>query len=336
MSLSGRWVEPPSAGEPEVGAGWWALPGLVDSHSHLAADSLDFGPTDPEAIGQRAFACLDRGTFLVIDKGWSDNSVIATLSELPPTSSPDFEGAGRMIAVAGGYYPGFATETDPEGLVEVVREAAAEGVGWVKLVGDWPRKGVGPMANFSETDLGTAVTVAHTAGVRVAIHTMAPEVASMAVAAGVDSIEHGLFLTPADLEALAARHGAWVPTVLRMETLVDALGAESSGGRLIRQGLANVSELLAGAPESLTILAGTDLATGPGEVALEVAALIRAGLDPVRAVSAASSAACAYLRRPDGFRVGGLADAVFYEADPWEDASVLSRPVAIMRAGHLR
>jgi imidazolonepropionase-like amidohydrolase len=34
--------------------------------------------------------------------------------------------------------------------------------------------------------------------------------------------------------------------------------------------------------------------------------------------------------------VGELADAVFYEADPWEDPSVLLRPMAVMRAGQLR
>lgn len=336
VSVSGRWMEPAEEGQVDLGAGWWALPGLVDAHSHLAADTLQLAPADPEGVRRRAYACLDRGTFLVIDKGWSDNVVVATLSELEPTAAPDFEAAGRMIAVADGYYPDFAVETDSEGLVEVVREAAAEGAGWVKLVGDWPRKGIGPLANFSEEELAAAVAVAHSAGVRVAIHTMAPEVPSMAVAAGIDSIEHGLFLTASDLTALAARSGAWVPTILRMETLVDALGPESSGGRLIRRGLANVAELLASAPAELTILAGTDLATGPGEVAREVEALIRAGLDPVRAVRAASDSARSYTGRSPGFRVGELADAVFYEADPWEDPSVLLHPTAVMRAGQLR
>ena len=179
--------------------------------------------------------------FLVVDKGWCDSSVVATLTDAPPSEAPDFEGAARIVAVEGGYYPGFAEETDPAGLSEVIHQAAGDGNGWVKLVGDWPRKGRGALPNFEPEHLKTVVEVSHAAGVRVAIHTMAPEVASWAVAAGVDSIEHGLFLTPEDLEALADRAGGWVPTILRCEALIEALGAESSGGKLLAAGLENVA-----------------------------------------------------------------------------------------------
>ena len=332
VSAEGTW-QTPSEGEPELGQSSWALPGLVDSHAHLAADELITEPGEPLEIRRRAYACLERGTFLVVDKGWSDDSVLMTLTDMAPTSRPDFQAAGRMIAVEGGYYPGFAVETDAEGLEGWVARLARESRGWVKLVGDWPRKGRGAVANFTVDQLEVAVQVAHAAGARVAIHTMAPEVPSMAVAAGVDSIEHGLFLTEADLELLAARDGAWVPTVLRMEAIGEMLGPESTGGRLVVAGIDNVRELLSIAPSDLAVLAGTDLATGPGDVSGEVLALIRLGLPPERAVAAASSAARSYLGRPRGFQQGEPADAVFYDADPIEDPSTLSRPVTVLRAG---
>jgi len=329
----GTWREPTSSGETSVGSGWYALPGLADAHSHLASDVLDLRPGNPEQIRQRAFACIERGTFLVIDKGWSDDSVVATLTGLPPAERPDFEAAGRMIAVDGGYYPGFATETDADGLSEVVAGAAQAGRGWVKLVGDWPRKGRGALPNFAPEALATAVEVARRGGARVAIHTMAPEVASWAVEAGVDSIEHGLFLTCDDMQQLGARNGVWVPTVVRMEATREMLGAYSSGGRLISEGLDNVADLLARAPRSLTVLAGTDLAAGPGEVADEAAGLIRLGLDPQRAVDAASRAAYSYLGRSERFEAGAPADAVFFAADPYADPATLGRPVAVVRGG---
>lgn len=314
----------------------WALPGLVDSHSHLAADSLELVAGEPDQILRRAYACLDRGTFLVVDKGWCDTTVVATLTARPPSESPDLEGAGRMIAVAGGYYPGFAVETDTAGLAEVVAAAVREGRGWVKLVGDWPRPGRGAVGNFDQASLAVAVDVAHRGGARVAIHTMAPDVPSAAVGAGVDSIEHGLFLDAADLDELAAREGAWVPTVRRMEAIVDMLGAGSSGGRLVSEGLDNVAGLLAAAPTDLAILAGTDLATPPGGVGEEVAALIECGLAPERAVEAAAGVARRFLGRGEGFEPGTNADAVFYDADPYVDPSVLSRPAVVMRAGRVR
>lgn len=333
VASDGTWRQPVTTGADVVGTDWFALPGLADAHSHIAADELDLAPGQPEAIRERAFACLEQGTFLIVDKGWSDDSVIATLSSLAPSERPDFEGAGRMIAVEGGYYPGFAVETDPDGLADVVAEAASGGRGWVKLVGDWPRKGQGAVANFSFEALEEAVGVAHAGGARVAIHTMAPDVASVAVQAGVDSIEHGLFLTAEDLERLAQRDGVWVPTVVRMEATRDMLGLDSSGGRLIGDGLDNVSELLAEAPSKLRILAGTDLATGPGQVTAEVEALIRLGLSPERAVDAASRAAYRYLGQEPKFAPGTPADAVFFESDPYQDPATLARPVAVIRAG---
>lgn len=333
VSPEGRWTEPRASAVATIGADMWAIPGLVDAHSHLAADTLELAGGESEPILRRAFACLDRGTFLVVDKGWSDTSVLATLTGRPPTESPDLEGAGRMIAVEGGYYPDFAVETDAVGLAEVVAAAVGEGRGWVKLVGDWPRRGLGPIANFDEAALATAVDVAHRGGAKAAIHTMARDVPSVAVAAGVDSIEHGLFLTASDLEDLAVRGGAWVPTVLRMEAIAGMLGTESSGGRLIHEGLENVADRLVDVPADVAVLAGSDLATPPGAVAEEVAALVKRGLAPARAVEAASGVARRYLGRPDGFEVGGSADAVFYDVDPYEDPTVLARPAVVMRAG---
>jgi imidazolonepropionase-like amidohydrolase len=329
----GRWRQPEGTGPVDLGEGWWALPGLADAHAHLASDRLDLEPGEPGAIRRRAFACLERGTFLVADKGWRDDSVVMTLTGLPPTQRPDFEGAGRMISTAGGYYPGFAVETDEAGIAAAVEQGVREGKGWVKLVGDWPRKGRGPLANFSPAALATAVEVAHRGGARVAIHTMAPEVASTAVGAGVDSIEHGLFLTAEDLAQLDARNGAWVPTIVRMKATVEMLGADSSGGRLIREGLDNVAALLREVPDGVAVLAGTDLATGSGDVAPEVAALVRCGLAVERAVAAASTGVADYLGIESGFEPGSPADAVFFGADPLEVPSVLADPVAVVRRG---
>ena len=92
----GTWAEADDWTEV-VGEGWWALPGLCDAHSHLAADEVGVTRGEPAEIRSRAFACLERGTFLVLDKGWLDLSVIATLTDRPPTEAPDLE-AANMIA----------------------------------------------------------------------------------------------------------------------------------------------------------------------------------------------------------------------------------------------
>lgn len=332
ISDDGRWSEPATTADADLGTGLWAVPGMADAHAHLAATS-NREPGDPDGITRRAFACLRSGVFLIIDKGWSDNSVVATLSDLPPGRRPDWEGAPRMISVEGGYYPDFAVEVEPGDLARVVEDAANLGGGWVKLVGDWPRRGRGAVANFSEEDLAEAVAVAHRGGARVAIHTMAPDVASAAVRAGVDSIEHGLFLTETDLELLAERRGAWVPTVLRMDQTAEMLGPDSTGGRLISEGLRNVASLLADVPAGVAVLAGSDMAVTSGEIGREVVRLHQMGLEASRAAAAATTAAYRYLSRPSGFVPGEPANAVFFAADPSAEPATMVEPVAVIRSG---
>lgn len=311
----------------------YSVPGLADAHIHLSADSMVLEQTDLARARQRAFMAVRSGVFLGLDKGWCDEVVLSILSD-PLEVRPDLQAAGRMIATPGGYFPDFTEEVDDDGLVAAVRAAAARTAGWVKIVGDWPRKGRGALANFGEEALAAAVRVAHDAGARVAIHTMAPEVPSAAVRAGVDSIEHGLFLTEDDITSLGARGGAWVPTLVNMQAVIDQIGPESSGGRLLTEGLGRVRSLLpAAGSRGVAVLAGSDLAFPHGKIGLEVMRLIEFGMSPGDAVAAASSRAYEYAGVMAGFEAGRPADLVAFEADPRDDPSTLLEPHTVIRAG---
>lgn len=322
-------------------AHWWATGGLADCHAHVTGGDLgerDTGSDDDLAAlaAENVAAQLDGGVFLVLDKGSRSDDSLRILNE-PLARRPDMEMAGRMIATPGGYYTDFATETDPEGLAEVIRSATQSPASWVKLVGDWPRRGVGAIPNFSEASLAQAVEIAHQAGCRVAIHTAAPETASMAVRAGVDSIEHGLFLNEDDLRLLGARGGAWVPTIAAMEALRDMLGAESSGGKLFAQGLDNVRAILASAEGyGVTVLAGTDLSLEHGRVAEEGSRLVEYGLSDAAAAAALTTDAYTYAGLDRSFTVGQPANVVFFDGDPTQDITVLERPTMIIRRGSVR
>jgi imidazolonepropionase-like amidohydrolase len=331
----GRWREEGNGDVLDL-SGFVSCPGLVDGHAHLAhADVADLVPGDPAAIAERAFAAISAGVHLVFDKGSCDAAVL-TLTERPPIERPHLQAAGRMVAGPAGYFPGFAVETDEEGLADVVRAAAAESAGWVKIVADWPRKGVGPVANFSEEALGAAVSVAHSAGAKVAVHTMAPDVASIAVRAGVDSIEHGLYLTDDDVRALGARAGMWVPTVLRMEAVVAQFGEERTAGRVVSEGLDRVRSLLPFAQAAgVTVLAGTDLILPTAEVAEEAIRLVDYGLTADQALRAACIDPWSAAGLASGFEPGAAADLVAFRHHPAEDITVLRHPVAVMRGGRL-
>ena len=194
-----------AATEEIASEGWYALPGLADCHAHLSGGEVGsrVPPDELDAfVAQSCWAQLQGGVFLVADKGTHDNQTLRIL-DAPPTERPDLHMAGRVIAAPGGYYGDFGWEVDPADLSKAVAEVAAtRGTSWVKLIGDWPRKGVGAVPNFEEAALSQAAQVAHEGGCRIAIHACAPRTSTMAVAAGFDSIEHGLFLSAADVEAL--------------------------------------------------------------------------------------------------------------------------------------
>ncbi|MGI9667225.1 MAG: amidohydrolase family protein [Acidimicrobiia bacterium] len=315
----------------------WALPGLVDAHAHLTMTSPQDirGITESEMAGnvpKTAWAHVERGVLLILDKGGGTDLSLMSLDH-DADLRPIVEVAGAMIHPAGGYMPGFGVEVEGDALVAHVRDVAATRGGWVKLVGDWPRKGQGPVNNYTFEQLTEAVEVVHAAGAKVAIHTMANS-ASEAVAAGVDSIEHGPFLTSGDLGQLARRGGAWVPTIVNMLDVIDMLGADSTGGRMFQKGLDQMRTNLPIAEElGVTVLAGTDMAVPHGEVAIEASRLHEYGLSNSAAAKAATTAGYDYTGRTDPFTPGSQADVVFFASNPFDDVTVLERPELVIHRG---
>ncbi len=322
----------------------WSVRGLVDAHAHLGSDSLadavgSLGKSpDPgkvlRASRTRAWSQLTSGVFLLFDKGAGSRAHLAILDE-PPERRPDAQMAGTILYPAGGYYPGFSTsELDPSDMADIIAGEAKAPASWVKVVGDWPRPGHGAVPNFTEDQLAEVVGLAHAAGCRVAIHAAAPRTSSMAVAAGVDSIEHGLFLTTDDLRALGARGGAWVPTIAAMSGVRDSLRAGSSGWALFDEGISNATRLLPSAIEAgVTVLAGTDLTLPHGAVAQEGITLHRAGMAGPDVVHALTDAGFQYAGIGEAFAMGSSADVVAFASDPRHDVSTLAHPVLVIRRG---
>lgn len=333
--VAGRWAEPTGSADETIGEGMWAIPGLVDAHAHLAADRL-FAPGVLADAVVRAKEALAAGVTLILDKGWADLTTVHVIDSVAAEDRPEIESAARVIAAPDGYMPDFGLRVQSRDLGTAVSSEAAAGRGWVKLIGDWPRPGRGPVANFDESELRTAVQAAEKAGARVAIHTMAREVPSLAVAAGVHSIEHGLFLAEGDLGPLGERGGMWVPTVLRCEATMDQLGADSSGGRLLREGLDRLRPLFQDALDAgVHVLAGTDLVGTPADVAAEALRLADYGLSASQVLASVSTGGFAATGRDPGFSIGSPADAVFFAESPLEELGVLNHPGAVIRRGRI-
>ncbi len=314
--------------EPQDGAetlpGGWALPGLVDAHAHLSLDiaGTGLGRGSPELVDANLRAHLGAGVLLVRDVGAVPG---ATLPEAGG-SGPRLLRAGRFLAPPGRYIPGLYEGVEPAGVVGAALAEVAAGATWVKVVADFPERfpdGGPALPNYDLETLTRLVEAVHAAGARVAAHVTGRALADV-VAAGIDSVEHGVRMDGEALEALGRRGGAWTPT---LATTTEMLGEERFA-RLVER----LTPLLAGAAAAgVTVLAGTD--TRPaGSLAAEVALLRHCGLSPVDALAAASTAARRYLGLP-GVEDGAPADLVCYPADPRDDPEVLASPSAVLIGG---
>lgn len=317
--------EPVPDAETVVDDGW-LVPGLVDSHAHLALAS-PAGPhaTPAEQIEASARAQLSAGVLLVREPGGPDrgSSRIGPELGLPRTVT-----AGRFLAPPGGYFPGLAREVEPKQLAAAVAEEAAAGTGWVKLIGDYPRDSARLTPNWDADSLAAAVTAAHTAGARITVHAITPEAIADAVDAGVDAIEHGTGMPPDLLATLAARGTTWVPTLIISDGIRqwarDAM-APAEWPAVDNWVDALPSTVAAAASGGVRVLAGTDAGMVPhGMVASEVRLLIEAGVSGSVAIAAASWNARRYLGLPS-IEEGAPADIVAFPDDPRADPETLFR-----------
>lgn len=334
----GVFVDEPVPGAETVLRGGWIVPGLVDAHNHVGL--APHGPvTDRD--GQRAQALADRaaGALLLRDCG----SPVDTRALDSEEDLPRIIRAGRHLAPYRRYLPGVGIELeDPADLPRVVAEQAAQGDGWVKLVGDWIERGAGDLAPcWSAEILQRAIASAHEAGARVTAHVFGREAIPDLLAAGIDCLEHGTGLTEDLLAELATRDTALVPTLVNIENFPSFAAAGEAKfpayAAHMRRLHAGVTDMVAAAYEAgVAIYAGTDAggSLGHGLIAEEIAALAAAGLPAEAALAAGSWAARSWLGLP-GIEPGAPADLVAYDSDPRADLSVLGRPGRIVLRGRV-
>ena len=325
--------------EPVEGAGTlvsegFLVPGLVDAHCHPA-----IGPQGPTTVDEAiAHATRDRdaGTLLIRDCGQPiDTRTLQARADLPRIIR-----AGRHLALPKRYIPGLGLElSSPDDLPAAVAEQAADGDGWVKLVGDWIDRSVGDLAPLWPDDVLTeAIKVAHDAGARVTAHVFGEAALPGLLNAGIDCLEHGTGLSPDQLAEMAGRGTALVPTLINIENfsgIADSAGKYPAYAAHMRALHAGVTDMVAAALSAgVAIYAGSDAGgmVAHGRLVDEIEALHRAGLSRTQALGAASWSAREWLGHPC-ITPGAPADFLVYDTDPRENLATLRTPRHIILRG---
>ena len=97
----------------------------------------------------------------------------------------------------------------PEEMRKEVRKQIRDGADWIKLMASHEDG----LREFTQEELNAAVDACHALGKKVAVHVAAQPALQMCIDAGVDTIEHGNFLTRQQALTMKEKGIAWVPTI---------------------------------------------------------------------------------------------------------------------------
>jgi len=345
------------------------MPGLIDCHTHIALHAGDYDDQilreTPEFRAIRATVAaretLESGITTIRDlgnegAGYADTALRDAIAQ-GYVPGPRILAAITPVTSTGSYrltgyspynrMPAISSSADGVGDVRrAVRQLIADGADVIKAYMEsyekrQPRQDVlsGAM-NYSQEEITALVDEAHRGGARVAAHTYSDAAARMAIAAGVDSIEHGLYLAEDTFRLMAQKGIVYVPTLLVYEYWRDAkiFGAISPQNKVkltntVNEHIATFKRALV---TPVKIAFGSDTFELPGTNSQELELLVRYGMTPVDALRAATSNAASLLdidKITGTLEAGKSADIIAVEGDPTRDISAVRRVVFVMKEG---
>jgi imidazolonepropionase-like amidohydrolase len=295
------------------------LPGLIDCHTHvcLSGGLNPLADLKSDSLSRRTVralaalkAHLRAGVTTVRDLGGDglDLELAAGLREGWVTG-PRMMASGRVVCITGGHACFLGVESDgPHAVRKAVRQQLKAGCDLVKIIatGGVITQGVEPgAAQMTLEEMTAACVEAHKAGRRVAAHAQGAQGIRDALAAGVDTIEHGFYLE-ADCVDLMVREGrVLVPTFAAADAMLD--GADQGVPAYMVEKIRRIASahdasfkraLDAGVPLACGTDAGTPL-NPHGRIGAEIRAFVGRGATLEQALHAATGGAARALGRDD-------------------------------------
>ncbi|AHE54991.1 amidohydrolase family protein [Sphingomonas sanxanigenens] len=351
----------------------FVMPGLIDMHVHLwgiggdpmrdRLTALNRDDADDMMYAvSNARVTLDAGFTTVRDLGGNPRGMRALREgvERGDVAGPTIVNAGAPISVSGGHGDpsnGLAetfadavhqhqinTCDGPDDCRRAVRQQVALGAQVIKYMSTG-----GVLSNVSgglgramtDEEMKAVIETSHGLGRKVATHSHAAAGTKAAIAAGVDTVDHGTFLDDEAIRLFKA-NGTWlVPTMLAPNAAVQQARAGVLPPAVIPK--AEEAAAAAFASHSKAIAAGVKIAFGTdtgvskhGDNAQEFALLVKAGLTPAAALKTATVNAAEALGRDATIGTiapGKDADIIAVAGSPLEDVRRMEQVDFVMRHG---
>lgn len=344
----------PAPGDPPPTydlSGLTVLPGLIDTHAHLAwyfnrhgrLHTRDDGDTAAQsmlAIAGNAYATLMAG--------------VTTIQS--PGSTEDLD---LRESIAAGGVPGPRVLTSlapldersggPDELRALVRARKQQGADVIKIFASKSIRDGGE-ATLTLGQLQAACGEARAFGLRTLVHAHSAESMRRAAEAGCSQIEHGVFATDEVLQLMAERGTFYDPNVcLVFRNYLVNRGRYQGIGNYNDAGFAAMERAIplaaaafkrALATPGLKVVFGTDAVAGAhGRNVEELVCRVRdGGQAPMAAVVSATSLAAESLGLAQQVGViapGMLADLIAVAGDPSQDVAALRQVRFVMKGGQL-
>ena len=347
------------------------MPGWIDMHVHIASQTspdrqLESFTLDPQDSAYRsvpyAEVTLMAGFTTVRDLGTSHGLAQSLRDAIAQghVIGPRIFTAGKSIATTGGHadpsngrsralaedpgpMDGVVNSTD--GAWKAVRARYKEGSDLIKITatgGVLSQAKSGQNPQFRVEEIEAIVAAARDYGFRVAAHAHGTEGMKRAVLGGVDSIEHGTFMTD-EVIRLMKREGTWyVPTILAGRFVGEKAEEPGYFSEVVRPKAAaigpKIQDTFARAYQAgVKIAFGTDTGVSPhGDNWREFGYMIESGMPAMEAIVSATRSAAELLdqsERLGSIAPGKLADVIAVPGDPLTDTSQFGKVHFVMKNG---
>lgn len=224
--------------------GQYEMPGMINCHTHMASDPNGYGirpmgersETENSFNAQRNLRDAIKGGVTYIRDVGSTYDIDIKMRDMRSKydfPAPGIAASGRAMSVTGGHsdtheprsadFRGAYIVDSPDEMRKAARQAFKNGADQIKVMATGGVMSVGDDPNeiaFTPEELREAVREAHYRFKKVAAHAQGNAGIQVALEAGVDSIEHGIYMDEKQADFMIEHHVYLVPTLNAVEAIV--------------------------------------------------------------------------------------------------------------------
>jgi imidazolonepropionase-like amidohydrolase len=330
------------------------LPGFIDCHVHFcldgSADPITTLVREPLPITTLKAAQFARQTIMagitsVRDLGGRDGIDFSIRDAIRSglITGPRMLVSGKLICMTGGHGWQMGRQADgPDEVMKAAREQIKSGADVVKFMatGGIMTPGVEPGSEqYTEEELRAGIQEAHKAGRKTAAHAQGTQGIMNALHAGIDSIEHGIYLNEESISLMVEQTVSLIPTLSALyhienkgiEAGIPAFAVEKT----LRVKSFHLESVRMAHEAGVRVAMGTDAGTPfntHGENIGELQRLVEVGYSAVEALESGTRIAAQLLGVENELGTveeGKLADLVVVEGNPLDDIALLQHTEAI-------